>query len=216
LPLPELGCEIPSDVVGKWPKQALWGRELFGLQGLALYVDLDSVLVDSIDPYFTYGDPSQVYVAQNWVKPFTRGAQTSIFRFRIGEHSYMLDRLRAEPARISRKYQFEQDYVGNGIWGGVRYWPRRWTRHFRIHCMGPWPLRYLRAPKLPRGCRCVTFPGHPKPPDAIIGRWSERHEARTPVAHLRWAFSQRRDGKALVSLKRYLKPTPWVAEHWRA
>ena len=69
--------------------------------------------------------------------------------------------LRADPAGVSREYQMEQNYVTHGIRGGVNYWPEPWTRHFRLHCLGPWPVRYLRAPKLPRGARIVTFPGRP-------------------------------------------------------
>ena len=33
-PLPSLHCEIPPDVPGKWPKVALWSRELEGLEGM--------------------------------------------------------------------------------------------------------------------------------------------------------------------------------------
>lgn len=55
LPIPLLECEIPPDVPGKWPKIALWGRELGGLSGPALFIDLDSVIASNIDDYFTYG-----------------------------------------------------------------------------------------------------------------------------------------------------------------
>ena len=217
LPLPELGCEIPEDVPGKWPKQALWSEDLFGLEGTALFIDLDSVIVDSLDPYFEYGEPDGVYVARNWVKPHLAHAQTSVFRFRIGAHGYMLTNLQADPAGISRKHQFEQNYVTHGIRGGVRFWPRAWTRHFRIHCLGPWPMRYLRPPKLPRGARVVTFPGHPKPEDAAVGRWSHRREAHTRLGQLQHAFDRWREkGVFFKHLKRYVQPTPWIQEHWRA
>ena len=35
LPLPELGVEVPKEAPGKWPKQALWANDLFGLEGVA-------------------------------------------------------------------------------------------------------------------------------------------------------------------------------------
>jgi len=218
LPLPELGCEIPADVPGKWPKQALWGRELrdeFGLEGVALYVDLDSVIVGSLDGYYEHGDPSGVYVARNWVRPLRRSAQTSVFRFEIGAHAYMLERLRADPAGVSRKHQMEQNYVTSGIEGGVRYWPEAWTRHFRLHCMGPWPVRYLRAPRLPKGAKVVTFPGRPKPEDALVGRWGPGTEFRPPGAQVRYALEQRKAGKGFLKhVKRYVKPTAWIGEHY--
>lgn len=214
-PLPQLGCEIPPDVPGKWPKQALWADDLFGLQGVALYIDLDSVIVDSLDPYFEHGDPDKVYVARNWVRPWKKSAQTSVFRFRIGAHGYMLENLRADPAGVSRKYQMEQNYVTEGIRGGVDFWPEAWTRHFRFHCMGPWPIRYLRPPRLPRGARVITFPGKPKPEDAAIGRWSPRHPNDGRLAHLKFALEQRKKGKGFIKhLKRFVLPTHWVGEHY--
>ncbi len=84
LPLPELGCEIPADVPGKWRKSALWGRELFGLKGAALFLDLDSVIVGNIDDYFTFGDQADVVVARNWVNPVRRGARPRSFVFPSG------------------------------------------------------------------------------------------------------------------------------------
>ncbi|MCX7915468.1 MAG: glycosyl transferase, partial [Verrucomicrobiae bacterium] len=128
-PLPELGCEIPPDVPGKWRKQALWGKTLFDLEGVALFLDLDCVIVDNIDGYFEYGKPDDVITARNWVHPFRKHAQTSVFRFRIGSHPYMLDDLRADPAGISRRYQMEQNYVTAHIRGGVKFWPEAWTKH---------------------------------------------------------------------------------------
>lgn len=212
--LPQLGCEIPEDVPGKWPKQALWGKDLFGLEGLALFIDLDSVVVDSLDPYFSFGDPNGVYVARNWVKPHLKAAQTSVFRFKIGAHAYMLENLQADTEALTRKHQFEQNYVTEGIRGGVQFWPFEWTKHFRMHCMGPWPMRYLRSPKLPRGARIVTFPGSPKPQDAAIGRWSQWQTPRSRLAHLRLMFTE--GASPTKHIKRYVLPTPWVKEHWRA
>lgn len=214
LPLPQLGFKVPPEAPGKWPKQALWAKDLFGLEGVALFVDLDSVIVDSIDPYFEYGSPDDVITARNWVKPWVRGAQTSVFRFPIGAHSYMLEDLQKDP-QLCVKYQFEQNYVTNHLRGGVKFWPGSWTKHFRRHCMGQWPMRYLRPPKLPRGCRIVTFPGSPNPPDAIAGRWSKKSEARPPWDHFKWAMSQPTAKLRRKVLHRYLQPCSWVEEHWR-
>ncbi len=216
LPLPPLGCEIPKDVPGKWPKVALWNRDLFGLSGTALFVDLDSVIVGNIDPYFDFGDPNDVITARNWVRFFGHHGQTSVFRFPIGGHPYMLENLQADPANLSRKYQFEQNYVTAGIHGGVKFWPEPWTKHFGIHCMGLWPLRYARPPVLPRGVRIVTFPGHPKPSDAILGQWSEKTGPRTRAAHWRWMWAHRKQEKKWRRhFARFVLPTLWVKEHWR-
>lgn len=215
-PLPPLGCQIPPDVPGKWPKVALWAKDLEGLTGIALFVDLDSVIVGNIDCYFEYGDPADVVTARNWLNRRRKSAQTSVFRFPIGGHPYMLEILRAAPAEVSRKYQYEQNYVTHNIRGGVKFWPEGWTRHFRLHCMGAWPLRYLRPPVLPPNAKIVTFPGLPGPADAELGRWSEKSAIRTPREHLRWVWQQFRAGvKWRRHLSRYVQPTPWIGENWR-
>lgn len=216
LPLPQLGCEIPADVPGKWPKVALWNKNLLGLKGTALFVDLDSVIVDNIDGYFSYGSPDDVVLARNWVRWWGRHGQTSVFRFPIGKHGYMLENLQADSARISRQYRFEQNYVTANIRPGIKFWPESWTKHFGVHCMGVWPLRYMRAPVMPAGVKIVTFPGHPKPPDAIRGTWSERVPVRTRTEHLKWTWSQRKvDRRWRRHISRYLMPSDWVARHWR-
>jgi hypothetical protein len=216
MPLPSLGCEIPPDVPGKWPKIALWDAELGGLTGTALFIDLDSVITANIDDYFTYGDPSDVIVARNWVRFIGKHGQTSVFRFPIGKNSYLLENLQANSIEISRKYRFEQNYVTAGVRGGVKFWPHPWTKHFGIHCMGMWPLRWLRPPVLPKGVKIVTFPGDPKPPDAILGQWdrSTRHTSRWK--YLGWVWDQRRKTPQWRQyLHRYLFPSPWVKEFWR-
>lgn len=216
LPLPPLGCEIPPDVPGKWPKVGLWSKDLFGLQGVALFIDLDSVIVDSIDCYFEYGDSSDVITARNWLNRLRRSGQTSVFRFPIGGHAYMLENLQADAATVSRKFQYEQNYVTHNIRGGIRFWPEPWTKHFRVHCMGSWLARYLRPPVLPAGAKIITFPGMPKPEDAALGRWSAKSEIRTPAQHVRWIWQQLASGrKWRRHLSRYIRKADWVARHWR-
>jgi hypothetical protein len=216
LPLPPLGCEFPPAVPGKWPKVALWSKELCGLRGVALFIDLDSVIVGNIDAYFEYGDPNDVITARNWLNRFRKSGQTSVFRFPIGGHSYMLENLQADPATVSRKYQYEQNYVTHNIRGGIKFWPESWTRHFRLHCMGAWPLRYMRPPILPVGAKIITFPGLPGPADAMMGRWTEKSEGRTPGRHLQWVWRRLVSGKPWRKhLSRYIRKADWVAEHWR-
>jgi hypothetical protein len=216
LPLPPLGCEIPPDVPGKWPKVALWTKNLHGMEGTALFIDLDSVIVGNIDCYFEYGDPKDVITARNWLNRLKKSGQTSVFRFPIGGHPYMLENLQADPATISRKFQYEQNYVTHNIRGGIRFWPEAWTRHFRLHCMGPWPMRYLRPPVLPADAKIITFPGLPGPADAMLGRWTEHSESRSPGQHLLHVWRQLLNGQRWCrQLSRYVRKTDWIVEHWR-
>ena len=212
LPLPELGFDVPPEAPGKWPKQALWGKELYGLETV-LFVDLDSVIVGSLDSYFEYGNPDDVITAKNWVKPWQRGAQTSVFRFKVGSHPYMLEDLKADP-QLCVKYQFEQNYVTHHIRGGVKFWPPEWTKHFRRNCMGEWPMRYIRPPRIPKKCRIITFPGSPKPHDAIVGRWKQGTPSLSPMEHFAWALSRPTIKQRNRALHRFIQPCGWVAQYW--
>jgi hypothetical protein len=214
-PLPELGCPRPTNAPGKWPKTALWGKTLFNIEGVALFVDLDVVITGNIDEFFSFGDPSDVIVARNWVKPLERLGQTSIFRFKIGQHAYMLENFQQDPEGIAGKYQFEQRYVTNCVEGGVKFWPNAWVKHFRLNCLGPWPLRYLRPARLPKGTRVVIFPGKPDPEDAIVGRWSEKTPPCGRWEHISAIFKKGGvKGSKWKHLRHYVLPCDWVREHW--
>jgi hypothetical protein len=216
--LPELGVPHPERTRGKWKKQILWGASVPGLTGVALFIDLDSVIVGPLDNYFTIGYPGDVYVARNWARPFEKLGQTSVFRFPVGGNAHILDDFRANPQRIADKYQFEQHYVTAAVKGGVKFWPEEWTRHFRLNCLPPFPLRYFVPARLPPDSRIVTFPGGPNPDDVMVGRWNKR----VPPHRSRWAhfastfgFGPRVDDSRRRHLQRYVLPVPWIAEHWR-
>ncbi|MDN3919034.1 glycosyl transferase [Roseateles violae] len=217
--LPELGCAAPQRSMGKWRKLVLWGAELpalTGLSGPVLFIDLDSVIVDNIDGYFSYGDPEDVILARNWAKPLQRLGQTSVFRFPAGRHPQILAHFRANPQGIADRCRFEQHYITEAVPGGIKFWPEAWTRHFRLHCLPPFPLRYFMPARLPQGAKIVTFPGGPNPSDVQLGRWSEEQPAHPGrLAHLRAGFGPgRHEAKLWRHLTRFVMPVGWIGEHW--
>ena len=216
-PLPDLGCEHPERTIGKWPKVALWGRELGGLKGPVLFIDLDSIILNNIDDYFNYGSPQDVILARNWAKPFSGMGQTSIFRFPVGENSHILENFRNSPQAIADKYKFEQHYITSSITGGIKFWPESWTRHFRLHCLPIFPLRYFFAAKFPKKAKVVTFPGGPNPADIMLGRWDEDViPFQTAQQHITRAFNHSNSIKARWRhIKRYVLPCDWIDAHWR-
>lgn len=219
VPLPELGCPLPQRTIGKWRKLVLWGADmpsLTGFSGPVLFIDLDSVIVADIDGYFTHGHPDDVILARNWAKPLQRLGQTSVFRFPIGRHPEVLERFRADPQGIADRCRFEQHHVTETVHGGIRFWPEAWTRHFRLHCLPAFPLRYFRPARLPAGARIVTFPGGPNPGDVMVGRWTEEQPAhRSRWDHVKASFDpQRAERSRWRHLTRYVMPVGWVGEHW--
>ena len=218
--LPELGCKAPQGVPGQWRKIALWGdlsgQDGQGPKGQALFVDLDTVIVDNIDPLFTYGNEKDVIVARNWLKPFHRLGQTTLFRYYIGAQTYIHEDFIEDPQRIGERYRYEQHYVTRHVKSGVKFWPRQWVRHYRVHCLGNYLKRYIRPARLPGGVKVVAFPGEPNPRDALVGQWTGGHPV-TALQHLRNTFSadRRLSGSIIKHLKSFQLPCSWVRDHWK-
>ncbi|MFO1141214.1 MAG: glycosyl transferase [Amaricoccus sp.] len=214
-PLPPLDVKMPTGTKGIWPKARLWSATLADLTGPVLFMDLDLVVVGSLDDFFSFGDPEDVILARNPNTPLERLGQTSIFRFPVGKLLPLQERFLADPQGVADTYQFEQRYVTREAPGGVHFWPAPWVRHFRYHCARPLPLNFFMAPRLPSDARVVIFPGALLPPHAIAGHWGRAYRPGSAAAHLRGLFAADRPDRPLRYLRHYLRPTPWVADAWR-
>jgi hypothetical protein len=171
-----------------WLKLTSFKRELYDLKGTTLFIDLDVVIVDSIDAFFE--QPGEFVVIKEWDKRDGTG-NTSVYRYTIGAHADALDHLAAHKDKALSEVRNEQEFITGylGRQGKVSYWPDSWCRSFKRHCVRPGILCWFQPPRLPEGAKIIAFHGKPNPPDAIAG----------------------------VSGKWYRKvhPTAWVAEHWR-
>lgn len=214
LPLPELGCELPGNTKGIWGKSRLWAEDLGGPIGPVLFLDLDVVITGPMDSFFEIGRDEDVILARNPNTPLERLGQTSIFRFPVGKLAPLRERFLANPQAIADEYRFEQRYVTRNAPGGVSFWPRRWVRHFRMHCVPTFPINYFRPPRLPAEARVVIFPGQLNPPDAIIGRWHKNAPVRQPLSHIAAGIRGERHQRLWRHLRHYNLPAPWVAQHW--
>ncbi|MFT4150006.1 MAG: glycosyl transferase [Paracoccaceae bacterium] len=212
--LPPMGAEMPKRTKGKWPKSRLWGEKLGDLAGPVLFLDLDLVIVGSLDDFFTWGDPDEVILARNAAKPFERVGQTSVYRMPVGKLKPLQDRFRADPQGVADEYRYEQRFVTRNAPGGVKLFPKRWVVHFRYQCMPAIPLNYFIPARLPADARIVIFPGGVLPEHAIAGGWVG-FEGQGPWDHIRGVFGDRKGEKPLRYLRHYMRPVPWVADHWR-
>lgn len=210
--VPELGCAPPVKTRGKWRKVALWGKEIGEqIRGTALFLDLDSIIVENIDCYFTFGSPNDVILERNWARPLSGLGQTSIFRFPIGKHPEILKNFQKNPQGIADQFQFEQHYITHSTKPFLKFWPRGWTRHFRIHCLGPMPWRLLRPALIPKGSRIITFPGGPNPAEAMVGKWSpDSPPYQGRRKHLLRVWKEKQPSL----LRRFTMPTPWIKTLW--
>jgi len=191
LPCPTIEAPAPFNNTG-WRKLNIWAKHIGDLAGELLFLDLDVVIVGNLDDFFTYGD--DYVVMKNWTTPNRRIGNTSVFRFPIGKHPYLLQRFLDQPAAMITKYRNEQTYISGEV-SGMTFWPDPWIRSFKEHCIRPLPLRAFVQPRLPADAKIIVFTGNPRPHEAAEGRWPAR----------RW----------YKKLYKNIPPVRWVQEHWR-
>jgi hypothetical protein len=189
LPIPELRLP-PGTPERGWTKLTVFGADLHGLQGTALLLDLDSVIVDDIDPFFEL--PGEFFIIHDWKRPWRITGNSSVVRFRIGAHAEVLAEFRATQEQVRQRLRNEQAFLSEVLHrkGQLQYWPADWCRSYKYHCIPRWPSNYWRAPFVPHGARILIFHGEINPPDALAGRRNRR--------------------------LRFVKQAPWIAEHWTA
>ncbi|TNF61209.1 MAG: glycosyltransferase [Burkholderiales bacterium] len=192
-PIPDIGFDEfdqrkPWTFAHGWLKLTSFARPLYDLEGRTLFLDLDIVIVDSLDPFFE--QEGEFIVIREWDKKDGTG-NTSCYLYTIGAHADALDHLKndypASIAPVRNEQEFITQYLSRQ--GKLSYWPEAWCRSFKRHCLQPGIMGWFRQPAIPEGARIIVFHGKPNPPDAIAG----------------------------VSGKWYRRvlPTDWVAEHWR-
>jgi hypothetical protein len=192
-PLPAIDLP-PSHRWKPWRKIALWGRDVGGLEGDILFLDLDVVVTGSIDGFFDYAPAETYCVIENWTQMGEGIGNTSVFRLRIGSHTEVFDTLQADPSGTVAKFRNSQTFASRTI-SSMAYWPAEWCVSFKHTLMPPWPMNFVKVAALPPQTRVVCFTGLPNPDHARDGVWPTDAWYKRVYKHVR--------------------PTPWVAEHWR-
>lgn len=201
LPLPELG--LPNGDT-RWRKLALFQRDLGGLSGTALFLDLDLVIVGDLAPFFDAKGEVLIIRDDDLFRPkplrkltperdrfMHMVGNTSVFRYTIGAHPEVLDIYTADPAAAAAKYEHEQQMASDVLdkAGKLQYWPRGWCVSFKNDCVGRGIHSYLSDPACPEGARIVLFAGSPKMGDVLAGRGSKWYRRIGNIDWLRRAWA---------------------------
>ncbi len=188
LPIPSLA--LPPGIPERgWTKLTTFEADLHGLQGTALFLDLDVVIVGDITPFFEA--PGEFLIIHDWKRPWRVTGNSSVYRFKLGAHADVLAEFRATQAEVRARLRNEQAFLSEVMHrqGPLACWPGDWCSSFKCHCIPRWPSNYWREPVAPQGTRIVIFHGEVNPPDALEGRRNRRF--------------------------RYIRPATWVSRHWR-
>jgi len=190
LPIPAL--DLPPGIPERgWTKLVTFAEDLHGLRGTALFLDVDVVIVGSLDGFFEH--PGRFLIIKDYDRLLNPGRITgnsSVYRFELGAHPDVLACFRANVEQIRAKHRNEQSYLSDYMHrqGLLAYWPKAWCPSFKYNCIPSWPTNFWTEPFIPEDARIVIFHGECNPPDALAGRRNRRF--------------------------RYILPARWVAEHW--
>ena len=186
-PLPPM--DLPPGKERGWRKLSTFQNPLADLKGPTLFLDLDIVVVGNLDVFFTY--PGEFLIIHDWLFPKHIMGNSSVYRFEAGAHPDIFSYFMEHIDEVKATHRHEQSYLSRKMYdkGLLKYWPAPWCVSFKRNCLPPFPQNLWKVPECPKDARIVVFHGNPNPDDAIAGR--------------------------IKGFLRFLRPTPWVAEHWK-
>lgn len=187
-PLPELDLPVGTPERG-WRKLTVFKEDFGGLTSKTLFLDLDVLIVDNINEFFTVkGD---FLIAHDKKSPSKIEGNSSVFRFEIGQYPKILSYFEQNSEKVKTQVRHEQAYLSREInkIGKLKYWQDEWVPSFKYHCCPSWIKSWFQAPVIPPGAKIILFHGLPSPPEAIkgiSGKWY-----------------------------RHIQPSPWIAKYWK-
>ena len=185
--LPEL--DLPTNAPERgWRKLTVFKPGFGNLTGKTLFLDLDIIIVGSLDEFFTR--PNEFLIAHDKKNPKKIEGNSSVFRFEIGQFPQILDYFEKNSELIKNEVRHEQAYLSREMHklGKLKYWPDEWVPSFKYRCCPSWAKSWFKAPSIPRGAKIILFHGLPNPPEAIIGKSGKWY--------------------------RHIQPSPWIKEFW--
>jgi len=173
-----------------WNKLSTFESGLYGLEGRALFLDLDVVITSNIDSFFEV--EGEFLVIHDWKRPWRITGNTSVYRFTLGAFPDVLPYFRKNFDDIAKRFRNEQAYLSWFVkekHNNLSYWPSDWCKSYKYHCVRSLPFSYWQPPILPDDAKIIIFHGEVNPHNAITGGGGKWY--------------------------RHILPSPWVKEHWQ-
>lgn len=122
-PIPPLDLPPGSPERG-WTKLVSFSKDLHGLRGTALFLDVDVVITGALDPFFE--QPGEFLIIHDYKRPWRITGNSSVYRFELGAHPDVLEYFRTHVDEVRAKFRNEQAYLSDFLHrqGKLQYWPR--------------------------------------------------------------------------------------------
>lgn len=132
-PIPKISVELSGPERG-WNKLAVFQESLYDITGDILCLDLDLIIVGSLDDLFEI--EGSFLIIKDWVKSDLTG-NSSVYRFTVGAHKEVLSVFENSFESIKKTFRNEQEYLSDMMAkkNCLKYWPVDWCRSFKRHCI---------------------------------------------------------------------------------
>lgn len=186
-PLPPM--DLPPGKERGWRKLSTFQDPLSDLTGPTLFLDVDIVIVGSLDDFFSH--PGEFLIIHDWARPWRITGNSSVYRFEAGAHPDIFRYFIENIDRVKSEVRHEQAYLSREMHkkGLLRYWPKEWCVSFKGSCIPMFPINLFKVPTPPKDARIIVFHGSPTPAEALAGK--------------RRGFM------------RFMRPTPWLQDLWQ-
>ncbi|NNE81325.1 MAG: hypothetical protein HKN18_13740 [Silicimonas sp.] len=202
-PIPDLGYSDYHWKSGAWPKLSVFLPDLYGLRGRAVFIDLDSIILKPLEPFFEEpGEFISIGGGPNW----RRGREnpkpelaSGVFAFDLGSQPQVVEAFVKDPKGAFDEFKLEQNFLEAHV-TSWQPWPDGWITSFKRHLRRP-PLvdLVLDHRKPDPNAKIVAFHGDPRPIDVVRkgnARWAKfPHAGRGPINWVRqyWLDNGYRD-----------------------
>lgn len=187
---PILQLPLPDGLPERgWKKLTTFSKELYGLSGRALFLDVDLVIIDNIDCFFTQAQSrdDEVWIIRDWKKPWRMVGNSSVYRFEIGAIPQLLEYFKQNFHEIRQKFRHEQAFLSWYIreFHRLCYWDSTWCLSYKYQVLKKLPFSLWKPPEKPQTGKILVFHGEVNPPDAIVGGGGKWYRKVLPAPWLK-------------------------------
>ena len=169
--------DVPKPILDNWwNKMHLFNKKL-NIQGNILYIDLDVVILNNLDDFFTHYKDEDFCVIRDFGQPTTT-FNSSVMKYNIKHHGHIWDNYIKEKEKYDKMHG-DQNVITDMMFrhSQTRIVPDDWTYSFKWPERGK-PKQYQKyKPEdhpLKKNSKMCVFHGHPNPDYAMqyqSGEW---------------------------------------------
>jgi len=182
--------ELPyPELTGWWNKVALFSSNL-PISGTVLFLDLDVVIIGSIDDLFEFL-PNNFVILQGFAERINKNSfssygrklinrvkgtsifNSSVFRFDTRNDYMIWEQFLDNRGEIEKTLAGDQDWISQCVRHNAKTWPYTWCMSYKWEIAGyfdkdrPPHFYNPRKKRIPSDCKIIVFHGTPNPEDVM-------------------------------------------------